>query len=86
MARLYRKKPLVVEAVQFEEHNANIGEVIDFLIAGKVHHMLKSSGILIRTPSGDMLVEPGDYIIRGCRGEFYPCPAETFYGIYEDII
>lgn len=84
MPKLYRKRPIVIEAVRFEEDRSNIGEVMDFLIAGKVHHLIKWAGILIRTPSGDMLVEPGDYIIKGMRGEYYPHPPESFYATYED--
>lgn len=85
MPLIYRKRPMVVEVVQYAEDRSNIGEVLDFLIGGKVHHMIKTSGILIRTPSGDMLVETGDYIIRGMQGEYYPCKPDAFTASYEVI-
>lgn len=82
MPRLARKRPYVVEYVHYTDESRI--EVIDFLRAGKVHFLIKSAGILIRTPNGDMLAQLGDYIIRGLGGEFYPCGAENFTIGYED--
>lgn len=86
MPRLYRKRPVTVEAVQYLENRANIGEVIDFLIQGKVHHLIKQEGIIIRTLEGDMLAVPGDYIIKGIKSEFYPCKSQIFEASYEPLL
>jgi hypothetical protein len=41
--------------------------------------------LLIRTLEGDMRVSPGDYVIRGMFGEFYPCKPGVFEAIYEEV-
>ena len=42
--------------------------------------------LIIRTPEGDMAVMPGDYIIRGIQGEFYPCKQDIFEATYESVL
>lgn len=83
MVRLYRKKPVTVEAVEFT-HDSLV-TVIDFLRDGRVKYLIKSTGILIRTPTGDMLAEHGDYVIRGLMGEYYPCKPQAFIANYEPL-
>lgn len=39
--------------------------------------------LMIRTLEGDMRVSPGDYVIRGVQGEFYPCKPDIFAATYE---
>lgn len=41
------------------------------------------TGMVIRTLEGNRLASPGDYIIRGIRGELYPCKADIFEATYE---
>lgn len=81
MPRLYRKKPIVIEAVQYTVDN--FIEVSAFL--NTVAYVLTSSGIIIRTLEGDMLAQRGDYIIRGMKGEYYPCKPDIFEGTYESV-
>ncbi|MFD4830124.1 hypothetical protein ACFWPV_09755 [Streptomyces uncialis] len=38
--------------------------------------------LVIRTLEGDMKVSPGDYVIRGVQGEFYPCKPDIFAATY----
>ena len=40
--------------------------------------------LMIRTLEGDMRATPGDYIIRGISGEFYPCKPDIFAETYEE--
>ena len=40
---------------------------------------------MIPTLEGDMLVRPGDYIIKGVQGEFYPCKPDIFEQTYEEV-
>lgn len=82
--RIYRKKPTVVEAIELTHDN--LVTVIDFLHAGHVKFLIKSEGILLRTPTGDHLAQHGDYIIRGLMGEYYPCKANAFHANYEAFI
>lgn len=84
MGRLYRKRPVTIEAVQFRQQE-NLVEVIDFLTSGKVKYLIKSAGIVIRTLEGDMLAEDRDYIIRGIKNEFYPCKPDIFEASYEPL-
>lgn len=85
MAKLYRKRPVTIEALQFLP-DENIAEVIDFLIEGNVTHVVTRAGIVIPTLEGDMLAAPGDYIIRGVKGEYYPCKPDIFEATYESLV
>ncbi|MFI2213046.1 hypothetical protein [Streptomyces sp. NPDC020141] len=42
--------------------------------------------IVIRTLEGDMKVSPGDYVIRGVQGEFYPCKPGIFTATYDEVL
>jgi hypothetical protein len=78
----FRKKPVVVEAVQFT--GANAEECCKFI--GR--ERLNSCGdgyIGIRTLEGSMTATPGDWIIRGVKGEFYPCKPDIFEQTYEAV-
>jgi hypothetical protein len=83
LPRLYRKRPVTIEALQFTDEGRV--ELLDWLIEHKVNVVIKSSGIIIRTLEGDMLAENGDYIIRGIQGEFYPCKPDIFEATYERV-
>lgn len=41
--------------------------------------------VFIHTLEGDMIVSPGDYVIKGVKGEFYPCKPDIFEQTYEPI-
>ena len=80
MARAYRKKPVVVEAVQWTgENHAEMCEFID----PEVFEIIPRVGLVIHTLEGDHHASPGDYIIKGVNGEFYPCKPDIFEKIYE---
>lgn len=84
---LYRKKPVVVEAIQLTDEIscAAIGGWMlahgftDFLV-------LDNKGTLrIRTLEGDHRADIGDFVIRGVAGEFYPCKPDIFEATYEPV-
>lgn len=77
----YRKKPVVVEAVQYWREE-NIHEVLDFANKGMFYD-LKTNEYYVKTLEGDMKVSKGDYIIKGVQGEFYPCKPDIFEQTYE---
>ena len=80
MARTYRKKPVVVEAVQWTgENHAEMCEFID----PEVFEIIPRVGLVIHTLEGDHHASPGDYIIKGVNGEFYPCKPDIFAKTYE---
>lgn len=76
----YRKKPIIVEAIQYTDDN--LLEVMKFCGEGKT---LFDYYLYIVTLEGNMRVNIGDYVIKGVRGEFYPCKPDIFEETYEAI-
>lgn len=83
----YRKKSIVVvDAIQYKLDT--LDDCLNFLKSGDVPYVLVpnkqgKSDMKIITLEGIMTVSYGDYIIRGVRGEFYPCKADIFEKTYE---
>lgn len=77
--KIYRKKPVEVQAVQWD--GENVSEVLEF--CGNAR--LKDDNLFIDTLEGTMEAKKGDYIIKGVKGEFYPCKPEIFEATYEVI-
>lgn len=73
----FRKKPVVIEAVKLTPENA----VTLAIWCNGVN--VPISRVCIPTLEGTMNANPGDYIIKGVRGEFYPCKPEIFEETYE---
>ena len=76
----FRKKPVVIEAIQWA--GDNFGELTDFM-----HDCYSVDGkkIIISTYEGNMTANVGDWIIRGIKGEFYPCKPDIFEATYESV-
>ncbi|QYC52369.1 hypothetical protein [Fusobacterium phage FNU_1P] len=96
MIKKYVKKPIQIEAIQLKEDN--IIEVFDFLDEANYKEiksaeeledfsqmMLKQGYIEIETLEGIMKASFGDYIIKGVKGEFYPCKPDIFQATYEEV-
>lgn len=87
--RKYRKKPVVIEAMQFVadgEHPVDSAHAIARWCGESCPVKWgPMPTILIPTLEGDMVASPGDYIIRGVQGEFYPCKPDIFAATYEVI-
>lgn len=83
----YRKKPVEIEAVQFLDTTESIMELSDFVGEGmRVDYKDKDNPCLkIETLEGTMRASVGDYIIRGVKGEFYPCKPDIFEETYEKV-
>ena len=85
----YRKLPISIEAMQWRPDDPETtGYLIGWLTAnGATHRCGWDSGghttLVLRTLEGDMTARPGDWIIRGVRGEFYPCAEDIFNETYE---
>lgn len=77
----YRKKPVVVEAIQFD--GDNFYEVEQFAKGETFYDLF--GRFYIGTLEGEMLVSEGDYIIKGVEGEFYPCKPDIFHKTYEEV-
>ena len=78
----YRKKPVVVEAIQLT--NKNLLEVKEWC-NGELVPNAETSGydLYISTLEGIMHADINDYIIQGVEGEFYPCKPDIFEKTYE---
>lgn len=88
--KFYRKKPVVIEAVQWlgnSKNEENVQELLDFMQIEELVLTVKNrvTYILIDTPEGTMEGKPGCYIIKGVQGEFYPCDEEIFNQTYEEV-
>ena len=69
----YRKKPVVIEAIQWTGDNVN--KIVEFI--GQ-HNIDYGVYLKIHTLEGTMQASVGDYIIKGVQGEFYPCKPDIF--------
>lgn len=81
----FRKKPVEIDAVQWT--GSNTAEVADFMGSspgigsdGQGAHWVE-----IATLEGTMRADKGDWIIRGIRGELYPCKPDIFEGSYDQV-
>ena len=85
----YRKKPVVIEAIQFNGKNAE--EIEQWsnnnVKAGPVSEdTLTRAYLEIETLEGTMTAQPNDYIIKGVNGEFYPCKPDIFEKTYDSEV
>lgn len=83
MANKYRKKPVVIEAFEYRQSEQR-SEVAQDVIDGNVRYA-EDGTMLIRTLEGEMCARPGDWIIRGVKGELYPCKPDIFAATYEPV-
>ena len=93
----YRKKPVVIEAIQLTWPNwSDICEFVDEKHFGGGCYLDKIGnptigtstgmmGLRIKTLEGEMLARQGDWIIKGVNGEFYPCKPDIFEKTYEAV-
>jgi hypothetical protein len=82
----YRKKPVVIEAIRYEgDAAAVIAWVNSHVPEDEDPAVWEEDGpcIQIMTLEGTMRADPGDWIIRGVKGEFYPCKPDIFDATYE---
>lgn len=81
----FRKKPVVIEAHQLPLEDEDASEELkDFLAEGDVQSDY-GGGVAIHTREGTMRGDPGDWIIKGVQGEYYPCKPDIFEATYEKV-
>lgn len=94
MIKKYRKKPVIIEAVQW--NGLNFKEIekfagYDVAVLEEVRkpnmdmHIPGDYRLCIRTLEGVMDASIGDYIIRGVNGEHYACKPDVFVKTYEEV-
>lgn len=83
----YRKRPVVIEAIQFIDDVDRILEIQEFTEKETIRVDYKDKNnptLKIDTLEGTMTASVGDYIIKGVQGEFYPCKPDIFEKTYEE--
>ncbi len=97
MSPMFRKKPVVIAAVQWTGDRKAIREFMDIEesprdppLAHQIRRPYYDFGrnddrISIATLEGIMHASPGDWIIQGVKGEFYPCKPDIFEATYEPV-
>jgi hypothetical protein len=83
MAQKFKKKPVIIEAVQWTGDNHF--EIMNFCKTCYLTSSGTVKDLYIDTLEGDMLANVGDYIIKGVAGEFYACKPEIFALTYENV-
>ncbi len=87
----FRKKPVVIEAMKFETNNEagspNMDAIVNWMNQGQFAPQGWHNGtnIFINTLEGEMRANVGDWIIRGVKGEFYPCKPDIFAATYDAL-
>lgn len=80
LIRKFRKKPIVIEAIQYTGDNRT--EIEDFVGDKFLDWKLNFA---IETLEGNMVAQVNDWIIKGINGEFYPCKPDIFEKTYEEV-
>lgn len=96
MIKNYRKKHVVVQAVKLERTPESVKACCELVRSGtrdvlgardfdKFFTVVCNEGMKIETLEGVMTADIGDYIIKGVKGECYPCKPDIFHMTYEEI-
>ena len=82
----YRKKPVVIEAMQFTKEDKD--RVFNWITCNRYPAFDRSGypTLVIQTLEGDMTAGLGDWIIKGVKGEFYPCREDIFLATYDPVV
>lgn len=83
----FRKKPVEIEAIKYQAEFGN-NRIMNWLSQNGANikdWLFHDDEIIIPTLEGKMKVSPGDWIIKGVKGEFYPCKPDIFELTYEAI-
>ena len=83
-AKKYRKKPIVINALQWDGRMQSVSRLSHWT-AGAVHLEDDCTSVVCETLEGPLRVSPGDWIIEGVKGEYYPCKADVFEATYERV-
>ena len=91
MIHKYTKKPVTIEAIQWTPENKSaiwkwVVEDNNGIIVSQIDMNNKTQEYFIDTLEGNMKIGEGDYIIKGVKGEFYPCKPDIFEMTYDKSI
>ena len=75
-----RKKPVKIEAMKYTGTKQSASLIMKWMTGEKD---AKANELTIKTLEGDLHASSGDYIIRGIKGEYYPCKPDIFMETYD---
>lgn len=78
------KRPITIEAHRYDGTYESSAFLIKWMGGGRVSP-INGNALIISTLEGDMMARPGSYVIRGTRGEFYPCDPGIFAETYQEV-
>lgn len=87
----FRKKPVVIDAIQWDGTKSGKNRITNafpnIITVAQSGHLHKDEMYLweIGTLEGKHIVSKGDWIIKGIKGEFYPCKPDVFAATYEHV-
>jgi len=81
----FRKKPVEIDAVLWDGKMPTVEPLLAGSSCEAVEQDLGDPALLIPTLEGVMRAEVGDWIIRGVKGELYPCKADIFAATYDPV-
>lgn len=82
MPKFYKKIPVTIQALQWTGDNKE--EMLTY--CDRAFFKADSNDLTIVTLEGDMIASTGDYIIKGIKGEFYPCKPDIFDLTYHETV
>lgn len=84
----YRKKPVVVEAIQPSSDRSKWDDYPVWFVGSVYRNEIEQHGdiFIIPTKEGKMIASQGDYIIKGIQNEIYPCKPDIFEKTYEPVL
>jgi Lon protease-like protein len=80
---LFRKKPVVIEAERYDGTNESLEKIA--AMGGVREVSWRPDGLYIVTLEGTMKANICDWIIKGVKGELYPCKPDIFAATYEAV-
>lgn len=86
MISKFRKKPVIIEALQYVWNNRD--QVLEFINGNNDtfdNAWIQEDKVAIKTLEGTITASIDDYIIKGVNGEFYPCKPDIFEKTYEKV-
>lgn len=78
----YRKKPVVIDAIQWRGDNE---EEVKVFLGKDCRYISNTKEVAICTLEGQLMATVADYIIRGVKGEHYPCKPDIFEATYDKV-
>lgn len=85
MIKKFRKKPVVIEAIQYDGTKESFEKIGKWMGNPKDYVALRDRTLIIPTLESPHEASIGDWIIKGVKNEFYPCKPDIFDETYEEV-